>query len=208
MADYRKQLSDLTPFAPEVAVIVDERSKEYIRSDWQINSWTMVRMRTAMGLCGQQVGWYSLDDFVAGVAPECPAYVFANAFCLDDQQYGAILDRLRQEQAKAIWVYAPGYLRPDGPDLARSARLTGLPLVVKAGKQGSTGEGPLAGLSWGDSVAVRPRLVIADTDAEVIGRYADDGAVSAARTTAPGYQSIVLTDLRLSEEVLRRLLAP
>jgi hypothetical protein len=208
VAGYQQQLAALSPYRPDVAVIVDERSKECIRSDWSVNSWTMVLMRHAMGLCGREVGWYSLTDFVAGVVPECQTYLFANAFCLDDQQCDAILARLRREQARAIWVYAPGYLQPDGPDLAQSARLTGLTMAVRDGAQGSTGEALLAGLEWGAATAVRPRLVIADDSAAVLGRFREDDAVSAARTDQAGYQSTVLADLKLSGEVLQRLLMP
>jgi hypothetical protein len=207
MARYAAELPRLRPFRPQVAVIVDERSKEYVRSDWDANYWTMVTLRTAMGKCGRDVGWYSLADFVAGVVPACRCYVFANAFCLDAGQREAMAARLRRERARAIWVYAPGYLGPDGPDMRQTRQLTGLQVRRKAGTQGSTGTGLLAGLSWGAAVEVRPRLVVTEPNAEVLGHYRADGLASAARTQAPGYDSIFLADTSLSAEVLQRLLA-
>jgi hypothetical protein len=117
-----------------------------------------------------------------------------------------MVGRLRREQARAIWVHAPGYLGPDRPDLRQTRQLTGLRARVRGGEQGSIGTGLLAGLSWGAAVEVRPRLVITDPNAEVLGHYRADGLASAARTQAPGYDSIFLADISLSAEVLQRLL--
>ena len=133
--------------------------------------------------------------------------MFANAFCLDADQRPASFERLRREGAHALWIYALGYLGPDGPDLAGASLLRGLRLEVSPGKQGTVGAGPLAGLEWGTPVEVRPRLAVADPQAETLGHYQTDGLVSAARTDAPGYGSVFLADLSLTPQVLQRLLA-
>ncbi|NPV47061.1 MAG: hypothetical protein HPY69_08875 [Armatimonadetes bacterium] len=201
---YAAELAQPTPFRPEVAVIVDERSKEYVRSDWEVHSWTMMLMRHHMGKLGRSVGWYSLADFVTGVVPPCGTYLFANAFVVDDDQREAILQRLRGEQAQAVWVYAPGYLGLEGANARRVGTLTGIAVEESPGAQGSTGEGLLAGLSWGAEAEVRPRLVVRDGQAEVLGRFRD-GEVSTARTRAAGYDSIYLGDMLLSQGVLARV---
>lgn len=204
MESYAAELVQPTPFQPEIAVIVDERSKEYLRSDWEANSWTMVLLRHHTGKLDRSVGWYSLADFVAGVVPPCRVYLFANAFAVDDAQQAAILQRLRTEQARAVWVYAPGYLGPEGPDAGRVSALTGLAVEESPGIQGSTGEGLLAGLTWGAEAEVQPRLVVRDGRAEVLGRFRD-GEVSAARSRTAGYDSLYVGDMLLSQEVLERL---
>jgi hypothetical protein len=203
--DYAVELAQPTPFRPEVAVIVDERSKEFLRSDWEANSWTMVLMRHAMGKLSRSVGWYSLADFVAGVAPPCRTYLFANAFVVDDGQRSAIRQRLRFEQARAVWIYAPGYLGPDGPDAGRVGRLTGIAVRHSPGSLGSSGEGLLQGLTWGREAEVQPRLVVHDELVEALGRYRDGNGVSTARTQAEGYESIFVGDMLLTPEVLARL---
>ena len=202
---YRAELGRLGPFRPEVAVIVDERSKEFIRSDWDVNFWTMFTLRTASGKLGWPVGYYSLADFSAGRVPQCRVYVFANAFYVEDGQREAILERLRAETARAVWLYAAGYLGPDGPEATRAAALTGIPVKVSPGLSGSTGQGLLGGLAWGPESDMRPRLAVHDEAAEVLGRYRADGAISAARTRAAGYESLVLCDIALTVEVLARL---
>ncbi len=202
---YRAELAHLTAFRPEVAVIVDERSKEFIRSDWDANYWAMFSLRTATGKLGRPVGYYSLADFIAGVVPPCQAYVFANAFYVDDAQRKAVQRRLRAEQARAVWVYAPGYLGPNGPDASHATALTGITVEVSPGKQGSVGEGLLQGLAWGPEVDVRPRLVVRDERAEVLGRYRTDLAVSTARSRSQSYESIFVGDIALTAEALAKL---
>jgi hypothetical protein len=167
----------------------------------------MVTLRNAVGLATPRAGWYSLADFAAGIVPPCRWYVFANAFCLDSDQRRALTDRLRREGAHALWVYAPGYLQPDGPDLAAASLLTGMTLQLSPGQQGTVGTGPLAGLNWGTPVEVVPRLSIADAGVEALGHYQADSLVSAARTDAPGYDSVFLADISLTTQVLQRLFA-
>jgi hypothetical protein len=205
VAGYRAELADLKPFRPQVAVIVDERSKEFIRSDWDANYWTMFSLRTASGKLGRPVGYYSLADFVAGVVPPCQTYVFANAFYVDDAQREGLLRRLRAEQARAVWLYAPGCLGPDGFDASRVAALTGVKVEVSPGKQSSVGEGLLGGLTWGPDAVVRPRLIVRDPQAEVLGRYRADKAISTARSQALGYESLFVGDIALTVEVLAKL---
>lgn len=113
--------------------------------------------------------------------------------------------RLRAERARAVWVYAPGYLGLDGPNADRATALTGIVVEASPGKQGSMGEGLLEGLTWGPDADVRPRLVVRDGQAEVLGRYRTDRAVSTARSYSQGYESLFVGDIALTVEVLAKL---
>ena len=86
MALYDAVYREPKPYHPEVAVLADERSKLYVKSDWHANSWLMHTMRDEIVKSGASVGFYTLDDFVADIVPRCRAYVFANAFHLSDEQ--------------------------------------------------------------------------------------------------------------------------
>ena len=196
-----------TPYRPQVALIVDERSKLYVKSDWDANYLTLVRLRDEAARSGAAVGYYTLDDFTAGLVPRCPVYLFPNSFCLDAGQVRRLRSRLDREQATAIWLYAPGYLSPAGPDLAQASRLAGLQLAVQDGLQGSRGEGLLARLAWGAGVRVSPRLVVSDERAVPLGRYRADGLVSAAMVQAGRHRSVFLGDMEVSRQVLARLFA-
>jgi hypothetical protein len=87
------------------------------------------------------------------------------------------------------------------------SQLTGIAVKRQDGVQGSTGEGPLAGLRWGVEAPVAPRLVVTDSQAMPLGRYRSDGAVSAARQASGKHTSILLADIATSAEVLRALFA-
>jgi hypothetical protein len=204
------------PYRPEVAILVDERSKLTIKSDWDVNCWTMYQLRDESVKSGASVGFYSLEDFLDNIVPQCQVYVFANAFYLTDEQIQALRSRLDREEATAIWFYAPGYLGPAGPDITRASRLTGLQLAVqegtppspplhKGGSQGSEGLGLLQGEAWGPALALSPRLTVTDETAEPLGRYKSDGQISAAQTQAGQHRSIFIGDMGPSSRLLARL---
>jgi len=184
---------------------VDEQSKLYIKSDWDANYWTMYSLRDEAVKSGASVGFYSLDDFTGDVAPRCKVYVFANAFRLTDWQIRAIRSRLDREEATAIWIYAPGYIGPEGADITRACRLTGIKLSVRDGRQGSEGVGLLKGESWGPELPLSPRLFVADEKAEALGRYKSDGSISAAQTRNGHHRSIFLGDMGVTSRMLKWL---
>jgi len=202
---YEEMYHHPAAYRPEVAVVVDEESKCCVKSDWDANCWTMYAARDESAKTGAAVGYYSLDDFTAEVIPACKVYVFANAFRLTDAQVQRIHRRLDREHATAVWVYAPGYLGAHGADVRQAGRLTGIALAVKDGSQGSEGLGLLQGESWGVAVAVSPRLVVTDQNAEPLGRYRSDGCLSAAQAGTGGHRSIFVGDMQVSAGLLRRL---
>lgn len=206
MGLYADVYRDPLPYRPDAAVIVDEDSKLFVKDDWDANSWLMVRLRNDITKCGASVGFYTLADFVSGVAPECSAYVFANAFRLTDEQIEAIRGRLDREQATAVWIYAAGYIGDHGADVERLRRLTGIGVGAGVGKLGTEGVGLLEGEAWGAGLTVAPRLAIADEPAEVLGRYREGGEASAAEVWDGSHESILIADMGPSTNVLRTLL--
>lgn len=193
------------PMRPDVALIVDEQSKHWVRSDWDANYWTLIQLRDQCAKTGASVGYYLLDDFVSGLVPVCKAYVFANAFALSESRVTRLQERLRREGSTAIWIYAPGLLGDGGADASATARLVGMDIVREDGAQGSEGVGALVGERWGVPLVVHPRLVVSGGPAEVLGRYVSDGHVSTARTSEPGYTSVFVGDLSTSVALLRAL---
>jgi len=202
LKSYRRQLDRPTPYRAEVAIVVDERSKEFVRSDWDACHFLML-LRTAAGKCGLPVAWYALNDVISGVAPPCRVYVFASAFQLDDAPRRALARRLRSAGATAIWVYASGVLGPDGPDARRAGHLVGMDVAIHRGKQGSEGCGILTGETWGTDREIVPRLVVEDTAAEPLGHYRSDGLVSTARLG----RNVFVGDAVLTPDLLRKLFA-
>lgn len=213
---YREVYEHPTPYRPEVAMILDIKSKCYVKSDWDAFYWMMIDLRNQIGKSGAAMGYYSLDDFISGVTPQCKAYVFDFAFNLSDAQIRAIRERLDREGSTAVWVYASGLIGPDGVDINRSILLTGIGLAIKDGSQGSKGFGLLRGQTWGAKIApeirpgggyfaASPRLYVTDKKAETLGKYMDDGLVSAARIQTGKHESVFLGSMAVSPEVFMRV---
>ena len=204
---YRQVYEHPTPYRPEVAVIVDERSVFYVKSDWDVFCSTLPLLRNACGKSGASVGYYYLDDFIEGVVPPCKAYVFANTFYLADAQIEAIHSRLDREGTMAIWQYAPGFMGPSGADVNRCSKVTGIRLAVRDGSLGSRGEADFDGLTWGWAAEnmVSPRLIVEDQKAKPLGRYVDGWKVSAARARVGEHSSVFIGDFNLNPELLARL---
>ena len=200
------------PYRPEVAVVVDERSRFAVRSDWDMNAWSLGRMRNACDTSGAAIGYYLLEDFINGVVPPCKVYLFCNAFSLSDAQIQAVRARLSKEGATAIWTYAAGYLGPNGPDAARMSTLTGIDVAVSSGTAVSTGTGLLdkeqLGSIFPDTnkpMIFQPRFVVTDKSAEPLGHYRSDGALSAARKKIDNFNSIYIGDVGFTPTLLDRL---
>lgn len=207
------------PYQPDVAVVIDEPSLRCLRflkhRDQQgglyenpVFSNTMYYGRHTMYRLGASVGYYYLEDFLNNKLPACKAYYFPCAWYLTDAQIALAHQRLDREEAMAIWQYAPAYLGPQGADCARASRLTGMQLARRDGILGSIGMRRLRGMSWGESLALSPRLILLDNEntTETLGRYADDGAVSAGWRFTGNHRSVFFGDISLSPEVLRPLL--
>ncbi len=202
---YKRIYDNPSPYHPDVAFIVDERSKAIYKSDWDAYNHLLFEMRNISMKAGVTAGFYTLKDFIDGVVPPCKAYLFPNTNWLTTEQTTQIRARLAKEQATALWVYAPNAYGPKGFDAARCESLTGIKTASKSGVQGSTGEGLLAGMAWGWAENVSPRPVVEDPEAEVMGRYDSDGAISAARKKSDGFQSVYLADIALTPSVMRKV---
>ena len=204
---FTELMADPQPYRPEAALILNERSRFFEKSDWDLFCHSRPILRNACAKTGAAVGYYYLDDFIEGLVPPCKAYLFANAFCLDEAQTAGIRARLEREGATAIWLYAPGYLNPAGEMVGACERLTGIRARTEPGPLGSRGAGPCEGLSWGwdRPNQTNPRMVIEDPEAEVLGRYRADDAPSTARKRTGNHTSVICGDASLSVELLRRL---
>ncbi len=206
---YMDLLENPRPYVPDVSLIVDESSRHSIRNDWDLTYNGLALLRNDIAKTGASIGYYYLEDFLADISPRSKVYVFASVFYLSQDQSGKLLQRLDREHSTAVWLYAPGYLGPEGCSVERCRKITGIEVMVQDGPMGSKGEGVLDGFSWGWNMEtkVSPRLVVADQSVESLGRFIRDGSVSAARKKTEGHTSIFFNDFRLNTGVLRALFA-
>lgn len=201
---YQSLYNKPTAYKPEVAVIIDERSKLYVKSDWDAFFWSLIDLRNQCGRSGAAIGYYTLQDFISGLVPKSKVYLFPNSFEVSAAQVKQINSRLDQEKATAIWHYASGGIGLNGIDANRSSRLTGITLKQLNGKQNSVGSGILKGSKWAPDLTLSPRLVVSDHEAKIIGRY-PDGKVSSAIKRTGQHTSIYMGSLGVTAEVLTKL---
>ncbi|MHB1461095.1 MAG: hypothetical protein ACYC1M_07440 [Armatimonadota bacterium] len=201
---YQRLYEHPTPYRPEVALILDETSKLYVKSDIDAWFWSLMDFRNQCGKSGAAVGYYTLQDFISGLVPRCKAYLFPNSFHITDAQATQINARLDRERATALWHYAAGCIGSDGLNTQQASTLTGIQTAQHDGRQTSSGEGLLAGLKWAPDFSLSPRMVVSDPKANILGRYAD-GEISSAAKMMGHHTSIFMGSMGISAEVLTRL---
>ena len=206
---------DPQPYAPEVAMIIDEQSRNFEESTWDLGFQSLNNTRYQLGTTGATFGLYLLEDFEAGRMPKCKAYIFANSVALNAERVAKIRARLEEQGATAIWVYAPGWINGRKTNIEQMRSLTGMHLEQADGKLGSYSEAESGRQVWGvekrdqpeaKTFDISPRFVVRDKKAEVLGRYLVDGEASTALKEQGGATHIYVGDINLTTEVLRDLL--
>ncbi len=208
---YATLYEDPFPYWPEVAVIVDENSWHYVRSDYDVFVNCGALFRNNLEKVGASVGYYYLGDFLNHKVPRAKVYVFPNLFVADEKTSNDIIKILDENQTTAIWQYAPGLLSPEGVNVQGVKSLTGFTVAQRDGIMGSMGKGRLEGLSWGwtNGGTLSPRLIIQDSDSnslEILGTYKTDDYISTGRLQHGKHISVFFADILPSRDALRRIL--
>ncbi|MCF7818809.1 MAG: hypothetical protein K9M54_13110 [Kiritimatiellales bacterium] len=188
-------------YRPEVAVIVDEKSRLYENCTWSGFFEVYPQLRNNTMLTGASTGFYYLDDFLEGRVPPAKVCLFVNLWNADQARFDRITKILKQNNSTAVWQYAPGWMR-GGADGIEGA--TGIRVGADAGACTSRGEGLLAGLAWGPGYNIDPRICINTNGVDALAHYAD-GKISAAHRRQDGLDQYLLCSPGISTEVLRKI---
>jgi hypothetical protein len=188
-------------YTPDVAVIVDEKSRLYENCTWSGFFEIYPMLRNNAMLAGASTGFYYLDDFLEGRVPPTKVCVFSNLWKIGKADMNRIHEILKQNKSTAIWQYAPGWMS-DG--CAGIEQATGIQTEPGSGGCVSFGEGLLNAASWGPAYHIDPRIDIKKRGVDVLARYAD-GEISAACKTEGGITHYLLCSPGISTEVLRRI---
>ncbi len=195
------------PYRPDVGLISDERSRLFMRSDWDLSYEAAMQPRFEALATGMHVGLYMLDDLLANRLPRSVRCVYIpHAFNLTAAERRAV-DRLVRAGLNIIWLYAPGWFRGDERlGAAGVQQLTGLSVTESEPKPTRTrGVGALDGMAWGSERRYQPTLVIApDSTHTSLGLYADGSMAAAMRRHGKGCHVLVATP-GIGKEALARL---
>lgn len=159
---YAKSLSEPAEFAPEVAVIVDERSPFSIACSRALMHPQSYLLRARLYRMGTPIRVHYLGDLLAGRVPECRVYIFPTVFRPDSKARESIARATRGRTA--VFFYGNGFLGDDRADDALLGSFIGMPVQRTRGKdaQGHWIAGPdplVSGLPdepFGSTAALEP----------------------------------------------------
>ena len=192
-------IADSRPYAPEVAVVVDQESYLWLRADsFDINHPALFLLRTQLHQLGAPVGWYTTRDLER--LPESVKLVlFPNLFRVDSAML-ARLDALKSGERTLMFLHAPGYVSESGLSTASMQSATGF-AFTRVGSSGSTRAllssavnalpGNLSGQTSGATTSVSPRFYITGASTpEILGRYQSNNQPAVVWRVHDGWNAV------------------
>lgn len=116
----------------EIALIFDEESAQAV-SFKTTRDLIEVTRNYEIAHIGAPADEYFHNDMANPDMPSYKLYVFLNTFVLTDEERKVIINKLKKDNAVALWVYAPGIINPNGRKKLCSENiknLTGINTVV------------------------------------------------------------------------------
>ncbi len=196
-----------------VTVVVDEPSRFYQRCDDPLNTNLLTQVRDAALRSGAPTQFCLLQDVLNGKAAPSMAYIFTNAFHLDAEDREQLHSVLIDQNAAAIWMYAPGYIGGDDPakDISlitghhvaafEKPAIAGSEFILDGGKWLEKGQ------KFGASGEWYPLFYIDSEEGRALAKYRDSGKTSVAiEFFEEGWASIYVADPALPADLLREIL--
>lgn len=210
----RDSLPRRKPFSPQIGVFVDPQSFYWMRPT-AANSALDLHQVVTMPQSGAPWDFCLLDDIADPHLPDYKLYVFLNAFYVEPARRAAIQAKLKRSGATALFVYAPGYLGPEGESLDAMRALTGI-AIAKDDREGKPqilldAADPLARGLPADKPLGFPRLTVApifyadDPGARVVGRMVDNRRPGLVVKRMDGWTSVYSGAMQLPQGLMRNL---
>ena len=210
---YDRDLGKPSQYAPQIAVVVDEKSQYHLAYSRTLDAPLLAILRSRYNRIGAPVGIYLLDDLIAGKVPESRLYIFPNAFTLTTQERTSLKTQLQRDGKVAVWMYGAGLIR-DNAGTANMSDLLKMPIEQSTNAQSdkirwTDADVPLlAGLK--NSLLQlpadpTPALTIADRPehCRVLARFVEGNKAAVAVREEPTYTTIYAGILTLPTDFLR-----
>lgn len=174
-----------------------------------INHWFLNTQSHAIFRVGAPFDFLHHEDLTEADCKRYKLILVLNVFRLTPAQVESWRNRLRGSGATVLWVYAPGYITPDRLDLAPMEALTGMRFEVlpKPGLMMIKAEKPAPAMNFGVISDRSPRFIVRSPNAEVLGRWLDNGEPAFARVKHDGFTSVYVGTGPVPIEILRWLAA-
>jgi hypothetical protein len=152
---------------------------------------------------------YLLSDLQDKRMPDYKLYIFLNAYRIDAQTKQAIADKVRKNNAVAVWCYAPGYMEGNTFSTDSMKDLTGIQFAAKRDNENLslkitdvTNSITRLAKSTFPAYSFSPSFTVTDPDVKVLGTTADGPALVAKQFK--DWRS-VYSEMPLTQELLQGL---
>lgn len=214
-----------SPYKPDVAVILDERSSYYARVG-PVDMPLLGALTFNPGQffrCGTSVGCYLLSDIANRHFPPAKVIIFLNAWHVGAALRREIKSQLESRGRTLIWLYGAGFIRHGKIDVAAASRLVGmrlrlLPPSALPGSEVTVGNrlrlptqhisglnGSVAKFGIFSHAADTPSFAVVDPSAVALATYDHSHSVSVALLRHKQYTSVFIGDPRPSAAFWRSL---
>lgn len=208
------EIADSTPYRPEIALLVDEESYYWMRSNsYNVHHPALHQIRTQLHQTGAPVGFYMTRD-IEHLPDSVKLVILPNLFKANDALISR-LDSLKAQQRTLLFLYAPGYVSQGGLSLENMTDLTGFSFArhgLSASTRISLGEGMnalaggLAGSLSGTTSSLSPRFSVSDAQpGEILGTYQVNGQPAFVWRTHDEWNGVFHGSPYLSSELLRAI---
>ncbi len=183
------------PFNPEIAAIIDESSVLHLAGgSTVIGRGLLYESRAALGRCGAAYGQYMLEDVLAGNV-SAKLQIFLAAWALTPEQRQQLVSS-RAFGTTRVWCYAPGYILPEGCNVANMREITGFShyaLEITSARVTPTAVGMAMGIdsAWGPSQSVRPLFAAEADSGEILAVYSNGAPAVTLRRSDQGLDVFV-----------------
>jgi hypothetical protein len=218
LAAVRGQITP-SPQPPDVAMLVDEASLAYLKSDSNsLGQNLVVKTRDLLLRAGVSVGFYLQSDVTHEDFPDAKLYIFVNALRVTTTERQAIRERLQRPGKTLVWLYAPALFDEKGLATSESSEVVGMALRLQSwnargGSQITEAKHPITERlrtirRLGQEEVLNPSYAVSDPQATVLAEYTGSGSASlAVREHPSGWKTVFVGDPHLSMELLRGLFA-
>ena len=177
------------------------------------NHWLLNSQARTIHRIGAPVDFLYRADLKKEDAGRYKLLLMPNLFYLTKEEAQQLKTILKGSKATVVWYYAPGYVTPAGFAQSQMEDLTGFrfkrldqpgPMLIQCDFEH---EGVAVKQKFGVQKEHYPRFTvdIADSSAQVLGKWTDSDEIAFARTMHDGFESVYVGTGPLPVEILRWL---
>ena len=211
VASYNDSIATSQTVQPQIALIYDEDSPFWLKSDSYNVSWANgYDQRSVFQSCGAQVGYYHIQD-IPNLPSSVKLLVFVNTWRLSNSETTTI-NNAKTGNRTFLWLFAPGYATENALSLTAMNNITGFTLAkyatataprISVANSGYPITNGISGTLFGDATAISPTFYVNGGTYVNLGVYNGTNRVGFALQYNNGWRSIFCGATELSIPVLR-----